>query len=326
VDYSASGIESAVIDVDDVKAAAVRIASMVRPVVLAGAEPLAVGGARVSLALEYMQHTGSFKARGAANLALYHREVGSMPEAGVVIASGGNAGVACAWAAQATGTRATVFVPATAPEFKVAKLRSHGARVEMVGTEYAHALEASIHFAEQTGALLSHAYDHPLIAAGAGTLAEEIIRQTPEVDSIVVAVGGGGLFSGVAAAARVHGVRVVAVEPERCRALNAALEAGAPVDGPVDSVAADSLGARRVSRMAFELARQTGAVSVLVADDAIVRARQELWDERRIVVEYGGATALAAIGAGVYVPAQGENVVVVLCGANTEPADLTSRP
>ena len=309
----------------DVEAAAARIAAAIRPVVLAEAEPGIPGAARVSLALEYMQHTGSFKARGAANLAAFHRDAGTMPQAGVVIASGGNAGLACAWAARATGTPATVFLPTTAPEFKVSKLRSYGARVELVGTEYAHALDASRSYAQETGALLSHAYDHPLIAAGAGTLAAEIVERRPGVDTIVVAVGGGGLFSGIAAVAAQHGIKVVAVEPRHCRALNAALEAGGPVDTPLDSIAADSLGARRVSPMAYDLARIIDAVSVLVSDDAIVQARQALWDQRRIVVEYGGATALAALLSGAYVPADGEHVAVVLCGANTDPTDLVVR-
>ena len=309
----------------DVEAAADRIAAAIRPVVLTEAEPGTTGAARVSLALEFMQHTGSFKARGAANLAAFHRDASTMPQAGVVIASGGNAGLACAWAAKATGTPATVFLPATAPEFKINKLRSYGARVELVGSEYAHALEASLSYAHRTGALLSHAYDHPLIAAGAGTLAAEIIEQRPDVDSVMVAVGGGGLFSGVATVAARHGIKVVAVEPRHCRALNAALEAGGPVDTPLDSIAADSLGARRASSMAFDLARIADVTSVLVSDDAIVQARQSLWDDRRIVAEYGGATALAALLSGAYVPADGEHVAVVLCGANTDPTDLVAR-
>ena len=316
---------TAAISAADVEAAAGRIAAAIRPVVLAEAEPGYAGAARVSLALEYMQHTGSFKARGAANLAAFHRDAGTMPPAGVVIASGGNAGLACAWAAKATATPATVFLPATAPEFKIGKLRSYGAQVELVGSEYAHALEASVSYARQTGALLSHAYDHPLIAAGAGTLAAEIVERRPGVDTIMVAVGGGGLFSGIAAVAVRHGVKVVAVEPRHCRALNAALEAGGPVDTPLDSIAADSLGARRVSAMAYDLARIVDTTSVLVDDDAIIQARRTLWDDRRIVVEHGGATALAALLSGAYVPADGEHVAVVLCGANTDPDDLVAR-
>ena len=308
----------------EVKVAQERIAGRIRPVVLAPADSDLYPGRRVTFALEYMQHTGSFKARGAANLAAAHVRDGTMPAAGVTIASGGNAGLACAWAARATGTRATVFLPATAPAFKVAKLRGYGADVRLVGTEYADALAASIGYARESGALLSHAYDNPLIAAGAGTLAAEILAQVPDVDTIMVAVGGGGLFAGTAAAVADTSVRVVTVEPEHCHALVAALEAGAPVDGTVDSVAADSLGARRVSQAALELAQSPNVRSLLVTDEAIIEARRALWDCRRVVVEHGGATAFAALASGVYVPGEDEHVVVVLCGANTDPADLAA--
>jgi len=308
-----------------VAAAAARIAGRIRGVILAPVDPGTFGTAHVSLAYEFYQHTGTFKARGAANLATFHLAAGTMPEAGVVIASGGNAGVACAWAANATGTRATVFLPSSAPAFKVAKLEGLGAQVRLVGTEYAHALEASVEYSATSGALLSHAYDHPLIAAGAGTLAAEIVAHESDVDTIVVAVGGGGLFAGTAAAVADIGVNVVAVEPANCRALNAAMEHGGPVDVSVDSVAADSLGARRASQMAYDLAVRSGADSVLVTDEAIVEARQSLWDYRRVVVEHGGATALAALLSGAYTPSPAEQVVVVLCGANTDPTDLVVR-
>jgi threonine dehydratase len=308
----------------DVKAAAARIAGRVRPLALAPVGPgeAAGTGGRVTFALEYLQHTGSFKARGAANLAAAYVQDGSMPAAGVTIASGGNAGLACAWAARATGTRATVFLPATAPAFKVEKLRGYGADVRLEGTEYDDALTASIAYAADTGALLSHAYDNPLIAAGAGTLAAEILVGCPDVDTIMVAVGGGGLFAGVAAAVADSNVRVVAVEPENCRALNAALAAGEPVDAPVDSIAADSLGARRASATAVRLGQGPNVRSVLVADEAIVRARRRLWEEHRVVVEYGGAAAYAALLSGAYQPSDGEHVVVVLCGANTDPGSV----
>ncbi|MFE1552128.1 serine/threonine dehydratase [Streptomyces sp. NPDC058718] len=312
---------------DDIATAADRVAGHVRPVALAG--PTEPGG--VHLALELMQHTGSFKARGAQNFLLAHREAGTLPDAGITIASGGNAGLACAWAAARQGVPATVFLPTTAPRVKVARLRAYGADVRLVGTEYAEALAACEEFARTTGALASHAYDHPLIAAGAGTLLDEIRRQVPGLDTVVVAVGGGGLFAGVATAARHHGIRTVAVEPENCRALDAALQAGRPVDVAVDSVAADSLGARRVSATAVRAAQQDGVRSLLVPDAAIVRARQALWDDRRLAVEHAAATALAAVtghepdvpGAG-YRPEPGETVCVVLCGANTDPTDLVT--
>ncbi|MDY0816627.1 threonine/serine dehydratase [Kitasatospora purpeofusca] len=351
---------------EDIKAAAERIAGHVRPVAVAPAEGLAAAGSREGaelwLALEYLQHTGSFKARGAQNFLRAHREAGTLPDAGVTIASGGNAGLACAWAALREGVRATVFLPANAPQVKVARLRSYGADVRLVGTEYAEALAACEEFAATGGALASHAYDHPLIAAGAGTLMEEIHARVPGLDTVLVAVGGGGLFAGVATAARQHGIRAVAVEPEHSRALHAALAAGRPVDVTVDSVAGDSLGARRATALAVDAARPeggttgarseggtTGARSVLVPDEAIVRARRELWEDRRILVEHGAATALAALltdGGGTegadstdranstdstdstygYRPADGEKVCVVLCGANTDPATLRTPP
>ncbi|WP_432010005.1 serine/threonine dehydratase [Streptomyces cucumeris] len=306
----------------DVRAAARRVAGHIRPVALAPLEEGALGAARGWLALEFLQHTGSFKARGAFTFLRGHAEAGTLPEAGVVIASGGNAGLACAWAAARHAVPAAVFVPETAPAVKVARLRGLGAEVHQVGTEYADALDASRTYAARTGALASHAYDHPLIAAGAGTLMEEIHELLPDLDTVVVSVGGGGLFTGVAVSALEHGVRVVAVEPERCRALNAALEADEVVDVPVDSVAADSLGARRASATALEWARADGVRSVLVSDEAIVAARQALWDDRRLAVEHAAATAQAAVTSGVYVPRPGERIAVVLCGANTDPGDL----
>lgn len=312
----------------DVAAAADRIAGRVRPVAVARTSAGDVGpdGTDLWLALELMQHTGSFKARGAQNFLRAHREAGTLPAAGVTIASGGNAGLACAWAARQEEVPATVFLPSTAPAVKVSRLRRLGADVRLVGAEYADAAAACVAFAAANGALASHAYDDPLVAAGAGTLLEEVVAQVPGLDTVVVAVGGGGLFAGVAASARRHGVRVVAVEPENCRALHAALAAGEVVDVTVDSVAADSLGARRTSRMALAAAQQVGVTSVLVPDAAIVAGRQLLWDERRLAVEHGAATALAALTAGAYRPAAGERVCVVLCGANTDVAGLAGPP
>ncbi|MFE2598208.1 threonine/serine dehydratase [Streptomyces sp. NPDC057617] len=316
---------------DDVKQAGDRIAGRVRPVVLAPADPGATGpadgSAEVWLALEFLQHTGSFKARGAQNFLRAHRAAGTLPGTGVTIASGGNAGLACAWAARAQSVPATVFLPENAPPVKIARLRSYGAEVRLVGTRYAEALAACEEFAAESGALASHAYDHPLIAAGAGTLLEEIHRQLPGLDTVVVAVGGGGLFAGVATAAGHHGVRVVAAEPENCRALNAAIEAGTVVDVPVDSIASDSLGASRATPLALAAAQQTDVRSVLVPDPEISRARHALWTAHRIPVEHGAATALAALTTpgGGYRPAPGEKVCVVLCGANTDPGTLAEH-
>lgn len=340
---------------DDIAAAASRIAGHVRPVSLAPFDSTAIrtprrgstGGPasalnQVWLALEYMQHTGSFKARGAVNFLLAHREANTLPTAGVTIASGGNAGLACAWAAQRHGVNATVFLPETAPAVKVARLRSYGAEVRLHGREYAQAAAACAAFAADTGALASHAYDHPLIAAGAGTLLDEILERISDVDTVVVAVGGGGLFAGIATAAQHHGIRTIAVEPEGSRALDAALAAGHLVDVGVDSVAADSLGARRATALALHAAQQYATETVLVPDREIVRARQSLWDDRRIAVEHAAATALAGCvtpggqrdvesSRAPAAPAHhhfgvGERVAVVLCGANTDPSDLSGQP
>ncbi|NJP65861.1 serine/threonine dehydratase [Streptomyces spiramenti] len=318
-----------VISNDDVTAAATRITGRVRPVAVAEAGP------GLFLALEHLQHTGTFKARGALNFttATFGTDGVSSPPgaapgtppgaaAGVALASGGNAGLACAWAASAAGVRATVFVPTTAPAVKVRRLRELGADVRTAGSEYAEAAAAARAFCEETGAVASHAYDHPLISAGAGTLVAEILAARPEVTTVVVAVGGGGLFAGVSAAAAAHGVRVVGVEPEGSRALGAALAAGEPVDVPVASVAADSLGARRVAAEALRWAGRDHTRAVTVSDGAVVAARRRLWEEHRLVVEHGAAAALAALDAGAYRPQPEERVCVVLCGANTDPGDL----
>ncbi|MBT2480677.1 serine/threonine dehydratase [Streptomyces sp. ISL-94] len=304
------------LDYAAVRAAADRIAGAVRPVTVAP------GAEGVWYALEHLQHTGSFKARGARNFLAAHHAAGTLPAAGVTIASGGNAGLACAWAARAQSVPATVFLPANAPRVKVERLRGYGAEVRLVGDRYAEALAACEEFAAASGALSSHAYDHPLIAAGAGTLLDEIRAALPGLDTVVVAVGGGGLFAGVATAAREHGVRVIAAEPENCRALNAALAAGRPVDVAVNSVASDSLGATRASADAVAAAQEGNVRSVLVPDEAITAARRALWEEHRIVVEAGAATALAALR-GAPEPL-GVRVAVILCGANTDPGDLAA--
>ncbi|PYC63851.1 threonine dehydratase [Streptomyces tateyamensis] len=309
---------------DDVKVATDRIRGITRPAPVFEIDRGTFGTSRVFFALEFMQYTGSFKDRGAANFISAHLEAGSMPDAGVVIASGGNAGLACAWAAGKHGIKSTVFLPTTAPSVKVGKLAKLGADVRQVGSEYAEAAEAAVEFAATTGALASHAYDNRYIAAGAGTLLPEIHAQIPGLDTVIVAVGGGGLFTGTAVSADANGVRVVAVEPENCRALNAAIEAGEVVDVKVDSVAADSLGARRTSEMALHWARRSTTRSVLVTDKAILDARQLLWENWRLAVEHGAATALAALTSGAYVPRDGERVAVVLCGANTNLADLVT--
>ncbi|WP_296604965.1 threonine/serine dehydratase [Nocardioides sp.] len=302
---------------DDVLAAAERIEGRVRRTPLL--PPAATGDPW--LKCEFLQHCGVFKTRGAFNRQLAGVETGEIGEAGIVIASGGNAGLAQAFAARQLGLRATVFVPEAAPEVKVARIRGYGADVRRVGAEYAESSRAAAAFAHDTGAVLAHAYDQPDVVAGAGTLAEELLEDEPSIDTIVVAVGGGGLYAGVAAAARGR-ARVVAVEPELCPTLHRAIEVGAPVDVTVSGVAADSLGARRVGDLAFAAVEAEQPVSVLVGEDDIVAARAALWADYRIASEHGATTAYAALLSGRYVPEPGERVAVVVCGANTDPTTL----
>jgi threonine dehydratase len=299
----------------EVDAAARRIGGQVR------VTPTVDVGAHLLFKLEYLQLSGSFKMRGATNRILAAREDGGLPAAGVITASGGNAGLAVATAAARLGVPAEVYVPVRAPAVKVARLRALGAAVEQVGESYGAAYLAATVRAARTGALFCHAYDQPEVVAGQGTLALEL----PPVDTVVVAVGGGGLMGGVAAALD-GAARVVAVEPVGAPTLHAALAAGGPVEVAVDSIAADALGAHRVGTIGYAVAVRTGVLSVLVDDEAISAARQRLWSEYRIVVEHGAATAFAALLCGAYRPADGERVAVVLCGANTDPAvDLTAR-
>ncbi|UUL77107.1 threonine/serine dehydratase [Pseudarthrobacter sp. Fe7] len=271
---------------------------------------------------EFMQHTGTFKARGALNRILASKERGELrADVGVVVASGGNAGLANAFAAKQLGVPATVFVPEAAPPVKVGKLKAIGATVVQGGAEYAAAYQAAVAYAEKTGAVYCHAYDQPEIAAGAGTVGSELLEQVPDVDTILVAVGGGGLMAGVAAAVE-GSAKVVAVEPETAPTLHAALAAGEPVDVAVSGIAADSLGARRAGDIGFSVAVRCGVESVLVSDADIIEARSALWNDYRIAVEHGAAAAYAALTSGAYVPAEGESVAVILCGANTDPATL----
>jgi threonine dehydratase len=305
----------------DVAAAAARVAGRIRRTPVVEVTPGTYAGP-VWLKLEYLQHTGSFKPRGAFNRILSARERGELdPAVGIVVASGGNAGLANAYAAARLGVPATVFLPTSAPPVKVAKLHRYGATVVQVGAEYATAYEAAVTHVAATGAVYCHAYDQPEIVAGAGTLAGEIVADTGGVDTIVVAVGGGGLMAGVATAVA-GSARVVAVEPVTIPTLHTALAKGAPVDIAVSGVAADSLGARRIGEIAYAVAVRAGVGSVLVDDAAIVAARRLLWDRWRIVTEHGAAAALAALTSGAYTPEPGERVAVVLCGANTDPADL----
>lgn len=306
----------------DVETAARRITGRVRRTPVAEVDPGAFAPAgQVWFKLEFMQHSGSFKARGAFNRILAAAETGELPVEGVIAASGGNAGLAVAYAAMTLQVPAEVYVPTTAPAVKVAKLGALGATVVQVGNEYAEAYDAATKRAADTSALFCHAYDQPEICAGQGTLALELLDQIGPLDTVVLAVGGGGLMAGVAAALEGQ-AKVVAVEPETIPTLHAALAAGYPVDIEVSGIAADSLGARRLGTIAYDVAVRTGVRSVLVSEDALVAARQRLWDHCRIVIEHGTAAALAALISGAYRPAGGERIAILLCGANTDPTDL----
>jgi threonine dehydratase len=270
----------------------------------------------LALKLESLQVSGSFKGRGA-----FHKLLASkVPAAGIVAASGGNHGAAAAFAARALGHKAEIFVPTIAAPAKVARLRSYGAVVNQIGAVYAEARAASEARAAETGALIVPAYEDEVVFAGAGSVALEFAAQA-EFDTLLIAVGGGGLIAGCAAA--IGAVKkIVAVETEGTPTLHAALKAGKPVDVAISGIAADALGASRIGTPNFEVARALVRDSVLVTDDAVRETQRVLWDELRIVAEPAGATGLAALRAGAYRPAPGERVATLICGANTDPGSV----
>ncbi|KIC36197.1 threonine/serine dehydratase [Leisingera sp. ANG-M7] len=271
----------------------------------------------VELKLEHMQHTGSFKARGAFNT-LLSQEV---PAAGLVAASGGNHGAAVAHAAHQLGHKARIYVPEMAGPAKISLIERTGADLQVVSGAYANALEMAQAYEQETGAMQVHAYDAPATVAGQGTCFAEWQAQGLKANTLLIAVGGGGLISG--ALAWLQGARkIVAVEPETSCALNAALAAGQPMDVEVSGVAANALGAKRIGSICFELAAVQGVTSLTVPDNAITQAQTALWRERRILVEPAGATALAALMGGAYRPAAGERVAVLICGGNIAPDPL----
>jgi threonine dehydratase len=278
---------------------------------------LGVHCAEVWLKLEQLQASGSFKARGMLNRLLANE----IPPAGVIVASGGNAGIATAAAAQRLGARCEVFVPSVCSPAKQARLRELGAHVVISGEVYAQALQACLERQRESGALLTHAYDQPEVVAGAGTIAREIEQQGGRPDSILVSVGGGGLIAGIAAWFE-QTVRVVALEPELAPTLFAARRAGEPVDVDVGGVAADSLGARRIGSIAWATTQRHVRDALVLADASIQQAQSTLWHEFKLAVEPAAALGLAALRSGAYAPAAGEKVCLVLCGANLDPAKL----
>jgi threonine dehydratase len=310
----------------DIREAHRRILGHARRTPLLAADAGTSGGAEVTFKLELLQHAGSFKTRGAFNNLLSR----TVPAAGVTAASGGNHGVAVALAARKLGHPARIFVPEISSPVKVAAIAGHGAQVTIGGARYADAQAACDRHAQESGALLVHPFDAAITIAGAGTVALEWEEDQARLglaplDTVLIAVGGGGLIAGVAAwwSGR---ARVIGVEPEGSRCLHAALEAGHPVDVPVESIAGDSLGARRAGELAFAIAREAVDHVVLVADEAIRAAQRELWAGYRIAAEPGGAAALAAIASGAYRPRAGERVGVLLCGGNVDPASLSALP
>ncbi|MEO8136895.1 MAG: threonine/serine dehydratase [Betaproteobacteria bacterium] len=309
---------------DDIVAAQRRLFDDFKPF-LRRTPMLKVNGAEIGVAcaevwfkLEHLQVGGSFKARGMLNRLLSN----PIPGSGVIIASGGNAGIACAQAANALEVRCEVFVPELCPPVKQQKLAALGATVIVGGAFYPQALEACFARQQATGALLVHAYDQPEVVAGAGTLAPEIEAQAGLPDAVLVSVGGGGLIAGLAAGFEARAT-VVALEPERCPTLFEARRQRQPVDVDVGGIAADSLGARRIGRIAWAVTERWVEHSLLVSDEAIRAAQLWLWREMKLAVEPSAAVPLAALQSGVYLPRRDETLCLIVCGANFDPAVLT---
>lgn len=298
-----------------ITAAASRIRDRIRrtPLLEVAAADLGLTGDPIALKLELLQHTGSFKARGA----FASMTAGSLPEAGVTAASGGNHGAAVAFAARQLGVPARIFVPTISAPAKIARIKSYGADLVVEGERYVDALARCDSYAAASGARQIHAYDQRETLIGQGTLGLEIEEAMPNLDTLLVAVGGGGLIGGIAAwySGRVN---IVGVEPEGAPTLHMALAAGRPVEAPQGSIAADSLAPKQVGDLMFPIAQKWVSQVVLVSDDAIRTAQLRLWDTLRLVAEPGGATALAALLCGAYKPDPFERVGVVICGANTD--------
>ncbi len=308
------------VDPDGIHAAERLIRPYIRrtPVVNVSGEDFGLDSAPLAFKLELLQHTGSFKPRGAF-AALLGREP---PEAGVVAASGGNHGAAVAYAARKLNLPATIFVPSVTAPAKTERIISYGAKLVIGGLGYAEALAASEIFAAETGAFTVHAFDQPETLLGQGTLGLELEEDAPGIDTLLVAVGGGGLIGGIAAWFEGR-VKVVGVEPETAPTLRHALDAGAPVDAPAGGIAADSLAPRRVGKLMFPIAQAYVENVVLVSDAAIADAQGALWDRLRIAAEPGGAAAFAALHSRRYVPSTGERVAVLVCGGNTNAVNFS---
>jgi threonine dehydratase len=271
------------------------------------------------LKLELLQHAGSFKTRGAFNRVLSEP---SLPAAGVITASGGNHGAALSYVGSQLGVPTEVFMPSTSPAMKRSNIERFGATVSVIEGYYDDAQAAADARQIESGALMVHPFDHPATVAGQGTMSRELEQQVGGFDTLIVATGGGGFTAGQAAWFRDR-VKIVSVEPESSQCLRAALVAGEPVEVPVSGVAADSLGAKRLGAVPWSVVRRFVDEAVVVSDDDIRAAQRALWGDLRLIVEPGGAAAMAAIRAGAYRPESGERVVVVVCGSNCDPATVT---
>ncbi len=304
---------------DAIVATAETIRSYVRrtPMLMIDGAELGLAPGPLALKLELIQHAGSFKPRGAFASLLTE----PVPAAGVAAASGGNHGAAVAYAANRLGHKARIFVPTISSPAKIERIRSLGAELVVEGERYVEALARCEAYCRDSGARSIHAYDQAPTLLGQGTLGLEIEEQAPDIDTLLVAVGGGGLIGGIAAALGGR-IKIIGVEPEGAPSLHMALAAGKPVDAPQGSIAADSLAPLQVGQLMFPLAQRHVERVALVDDDAIRSAQRVLWDRLRIVAEPGGAAALAALTSGAYQPAQGERVCVLVCGGNTTAVDF----
>lgn len=300
---------------EDIDAAASRTAPHVLRSPVLGLGDVLDHGFDLSLKLDHTQPTGSFKVRGAFSLLTAVR-----PTEGVAAASGGNFGIAVAYACSQLGYSATVFVPETSPAEKIDRIGEHGADVRVVPGYYQEALAECERFSQEGGAFMAHAYDQSEVVAGQGTAAKEIIDQVPDVGSILVAVGGGGLIGGIASWCR-DDIRVIATEPDLCSSLHAARAAGRPVNVTVGGVASSSLGASMIGDHAWYANRWIDD-SVLVSDDQIITAQRWLWETTKLAVEPSAATTVAALLYGAYQPEPGEHVVAMLSGANFQPSTM----
>lgn len=290
------------------------------PILEVNGDEFGLGSMNITFKLELFQHSGSFKARGAFTNMLTR----AVPAAGVVAASGGNHGAAVAFAAMKLGHRATIFVPSVASPAKLDRIRGYGAELVITGDRYAESLEASHAWTEKSGALAIHAYEGTETLSGQGTLGMELEEQAPNLDTLLVAVGGGGLIGGVASWYQ-NRLKMVAVEPFAAPTLERALSAGHPVDAPAGGVAADSLAPRQVGQQMFPIAQQYVKEVVLVTDEEIVAGQKRLWESVRVLAEPGGAAAFAALLSGRYKAERGERVGVVVCGGNTDQVHLDSK-